>query len=203
MEPDITRLLVEWRQGDQAALDALLPLVYDELHHIAARQMARERGGHTLQATALVHEAWIQLARGANVELKDRAHFLALAARVMRQILVQYARSHKSEKRGGGAPRLELIDALDAGSAAAGAPGDCDLLSLDQAMSKLAAKDERKSRIVEMKYFGGLTNDEIAGVIGISVITVRRDLQVAHAFLQWQMSGAPADPELAAGTGAE
>jgi RNA polymerase sigma factor (TIGR02999 family) len=154
--------------------------------------MARERGGHTLQATALVNEAWIQMARAAKLELNDRAHFLAVAARVMRQILVQHARSHNSEKRGSGAPRLELIEALDAGSAASrggGAPSDCDLLDLDQAMAKLAVEDERKSRIVELKYFGGLTNEEIAEVLGIAAITVRRDLQVAHAFLQWQMSG--------------
>ena len=192
VEQNITRLLVEWRQGNQAALDALLPLVYGELHRIASRQMARERQGHTLQATALVNEAWIQLAHAANLELKDRAHFLALAARLMRQILVQYARSHNSEKRGGGVPRMELIEALDAGdNAASSAPRDCDLLTLDHAMTKLAAEDERKSRIVELKYFGGLNNDEIAEVVGIAAITVRRDLQVAHAFLQWQMSGDP------------
>lgn len=189
MEQTITRLLLEWRQGSQAALDAMLPLVYDELHRIASRQMARERGGHTLQATALVNEAWIQLARAANLELKDRAHFLAVAARAMRQILVQYARSHNSEKRGAGAPRLELIEALDAGNAPSGGPGDCDLLALDHAMMKLAVEDERKSRIVELKYFGGLSNEEIAEVVGIAAITVRRDLQVAHAFLHWQMSG--------------
>lgn len=188
MEQDITRLLTEWRQGSQAALDALMPLVYDELHRIASRQMARERGGHTLQATALVSEAWIRMAHAGKLELKDRAHFLAVAARLMRQILVQYARGYKSDKRGGGAPRLELIEAMDAG-VAAGGPGDCDLLTLDHAMTKLAVEDERKSRIVELKYFGGLTNEEIAEVFGISVITVRRDLQVAHAFLYWQMSG--------------
>lgn len=191
MEQSVTRLLVEWKQGSQAAFDTLLPLVYDELYRIASRQMARERGGHTLQATALVNEAWIQMARAAKLELNDRTHFLAVAARVMRQILVQYARSYNSEKRGSGAPRLELIEALDGGSAAAGGGGpfDCDLLDLDQAMAKLALEDERKSRIVELKYFGGLTNEEIAEVLGISVITVRRDLQVAHAFLHWQLSG--------------
>ncbi len=141
VEPNITRLLFEWRQGSEAALDTLLPLVYDELHRIASRQMARERSGHTLQATALVNEAWIQLAHAAKLELKDRAHFLAVAARAMRQILVQHARGHKSVKRGAGAPRLELIEALDASDAA---HGDCDLLDLDQAMDKLAVEDERK-----------------------------------------------------------
>lgn len=197
VEQNITRLLLEWRQGSQVALDALLPLVYDELHRIASRQMARERVGHTLQATALVNEAWIQLAHADNIDLKDRAHFIAVAARAMRQILVQYARSHKSEKRGAGAPRLELIEALDVSGAARGgldAPGDCDLLTLDQAMTKLALEDERKCRIVELKYFGGLTNDEIAEVVGIAAITVRRDLQVAQAFLHWQISGARPGP---------
>lgn len=192
MEQNITHLLIEWRQGNQAALEALLPLVYDELHRVASRQMARERGGHTLQATALVNEAWIQLAHAAKLDLKDRAHFLALAARMMRQILVQYARGHKSQKRGSGAPRLELKEALDVRSASSGGPGgpgDCDLLALDQALARLAAGDERKSRIVELRYFGGLTNEEIAEVVGISVVTVRRDLQVAHAFLHWQMNG--------------
>ena len=192
VQENITRLLIEWRQGSQAALDALLPLVYDELHRIASRQMARERSGHTLQPTALVNEAWIEMARAARMELHDRAHFLALASRLMRQILVQYARSHKAEKRGGGVPRLELLEGLDAGAAPASA--DCDLLALDRAMAKLAADDERKGRIVELKYFGGLTNAEIAEVLGIAVITVRRDLLVAHAFLHWQINGGEATP---------
>lgn len=196
VEQNITRLLFEWRQGSQAALDALMPLVYDELHRIAARQMSRERDGHTLQATALVNEAWIQLARAAELEVNDRAHFLAVAARVMRQILVQHARNRNTEKRGAGALRLELTEALGA-SEGLGAPGDCDLLALDQAMSKLAAEDERKCQIVELKYFGGLTNDEIAEVVGVAAITVRRDLQVAQAFLHWQMSGGTASPDAA------
>lgn len=197
MEPQITRLLQEWRLGSQAALDALLPLVYDQLHRIAAGQMARERSGHTLQPTALVNEAWMQLARAGNLELKDRAHFLAIAARTMRQILVQYARGHKSEKRGAGLPRLELIEAMDGVGVDSSGPGECDLLDLDQAMSKLAAQDERKSQIVELKYFGGLTNEEVAEVLGISAITVRRDLRVAHAFLAWQLNGGVA-PDAAA-----
>ncbi len=189
MPEDITRLLIEWRQGSQAAHDALLPLVYDELRRIASRQMARERVGHTLQATALVNEAWMQLAGAAQVEWQDRAHFLAIAARLMRQILVHYARGHNAEKRGSGAPRLELNEALDTPKSSASPYSDCDLLDLDQALEKLAAQDERKGRIIEMKYFGGLTNEEIADVLGISLITVRRDVQVAHAFLHWQMSG--------------
>lgn len=193
VEQSFTQLLVEWRQGSQAALDTMLPLVYDELHRIASRQMARERGGHTLQATALVNEAWIQFAHASQLELKDRAHFLALAARVMRQILVQYARGHNTAKRGAGVPRLELVEALEAGSAA-GSPGDCDLLTLDHAMAKLAVEDARKCQIVELKYFGGLTNEEIAEVVGVAAITVRRDLQVAQAFLHWQISGGLNEP---------
>jgi RNA polymerase sigma factor (TIGR02999 family) len=185
VEGEFTRLLVEWRQGSQAALDALLPQVYGELRRIAARQMARERPGHTLQATALVHEAWMQLAGAAKIEWQDRAHFVAVAARLMRQILVHYARAHNAEKRGSGAVRLELNEALDS---FAPSP-ECDLLGLDHALDKLATNDERKARIVEMAYFGGLTNEEMAAVLGISVSTVRRDLQVAHAFLHWQISG--------------
>jgi RNA polymerase sigma factor (TIGR02999 family) len=186
VEHDITRLLIEWRQGHEAARDALLPLVYDELRRIASRQMARERDGHTLQPTALVHEAWMRLAN-AELDLKDRAHFLAIAARVMRQILVQHARGANAEKRGAGIPRVELREDLQVADAAA--PFDCDLLALDDALEKLAARDQRKNHIVEMKYFGGLTDKEIAELLGVAVITVRRDLKVAHAFLHWQITG--------------
>ena len=184
VEREITRLLVEWRQGSQAALDALLPLVYDELRRIAARQMSRERADHTLQATALVHEAWMHLAGAAKIECQDRVHFVAIAARLMRQVLVHHARAHNAEKRGAGAVRLELNEELDNPAAT-----ECDLLGLDQALDKLATNDERKARIIEMAYFGGLTNEEMATVLGISVSTVRRDLQIAHAFLYWQLSG--------------
>jgi RNA polymerase sigma factor (TIGR02999 family) len=187
VDRDITRLLIEWRHGHEAARDALLPLVYDELRRIASRQMARERDGHTLQPTALVHEAWMRLAN-AELDLKDRAHFLAIAARVMRQILVQYARGVNAEKRGAGVPRLELKEDLDVADVSA-RPLDCDLLALDDALVKLAAHDERKNHIVELKYFGGLTDKEIAEVVGVAIITVRRDLKVAHAFLHWQITG--------------
>lgn len=190
MEGEFTRLLLEWRRGSPAALDALLPLAYGELRRIASRQMARERSDHTLQPTALVHEAWIQLAAGARIDWQDRAHFLAVAARLMRQILIQHARAHNAAKRGSGAVRLELTEALESpGSDSAGA-ADCDLLDLDRALEKLAAQDERKGRLIEMKFFGGLTNEEIAEVAELSVSTVRRDLQVAYAFLHWQLSGA-------------
>jgi RNA polymerase sigma-70 factor (ECF subfamily) len=188
VEPDITRLLIEWREGDERARDALLPLVYDELRRIASRQMARERDGHTLQPTALVHEAWMRLAN-AQLDVNDRAHFLAIAARAMRQILVQYARGANAEKRGAGLPRVELKDDLEVAATPA-APFDCDLLALEAALEKLAGHDERKNHIVELKYFGGLTDKEIAEVLGVAVVTVRRDLKVAHAFLHWQITGA-------------
>jgi RNA polymerase sigma factor (TIGR02999 family) len=188
VEADITRLLIEWRHGHEAARDALLPLVYDELRRIASRQMSRERDGHTLQPTALVHEAWMRLA-SAELDLKDRAHFLAIAARVMRQVLVQHARGVNAEKRGAGIPRVELKDDLDVADASA-SQFDCDLLALDDALVKLAAHDERKNHIVELKYFGGLTDKEISEALGVAVITVRRDLKVAHAFLHWQITGA-------------
>lgn len=187
MEQEITRLLIEWRQGRDAARDALLPMVYDELRRIASRQMARERDGHTLQPTALVHEAWMRLAN-ASLDLKDRAHFLAIAARVMRQILVQYARGANAEKRGAGVPRVALEDDMDVAGMPA-APFDCDLLALDDAMVRLAAHDERKHHAVELKYFGGLTDREIADLLGVAIVTVRRDLKVAHAFLHWQITG--------------
>ena len=187
VDQDITSLLIEWRQGREAARDALLPLVYDELRRIASRQMARERDGHTLQPTALVHEAWMRLANAA-LDVNDRAHFLAIAARVMRQILVQHARVVNAEKRGAGVPRLALTEDLDVADASA--PFDCDLLALDDALVKLAARDERKNHIVELKYFGGLTDKEIAEVVGVAVVTVRRDLKVAHAYLHWQIAGA-------------
>ncbi len=182
-----TGLLLAWGSGDQRAREQMLPLVYDELRRIASRQMARERDAHTLQPTALVHEAWMRLAN-AELDVKDRAHFLAIAARVMRQILIQYARGIHAEKRGGGVPRLELNEDLDVAAGAA-APFDFDLLALDDALAKLASHDERKSHIVELKYFGGLTDKEIAEILGVAVVTVRRDLKVAHAFLHWQIAG--------------
>jgi RNA polymerase sigma-70 factor, ECF subfamily len=198
VEQEITKLLIEWRQGREAARDALLPLVYDELRRIASRQMARERDGHTLQPTALVHEAWMRLA-DAKLDLKDRAHFLAIAARVMRQVLVQHARGVNAEKRGAGIPRVELKEDLDVADAAA-APFDCDLLALDDALVKLAAHDERKHHIVELKYFGGLTDKEIGDVLGVAAVTVRRDLKVAHAFLHWQISGSGSSGPAASGS---
>jgi RNA polymerase sigma factor (TIGR02999 family) len=198
VEQDITRLLIEWREGHETARDALLPLVYDELRRIASRQMARERAGHTLQPTALVHEAWMRLAN-AQLDLKDRAHFLAIAARVMRQLLVQHARGVNAEKRGAGIPRVELKDDLDVADASAAA-FDCDLLALDDALVKLAAHDERKNQIVELKYFGGLTDKEISDVLGVAIITVRRDLKVAHAFLHWQIAGSGGPGPAASGS---
>src|SRR5688572_10325707 len=149
---DVTNLLVAWGRGDEAALDDLVPLVQAELHRIANRCMRGERMDHTLQATALVNEAYVRLVDVRRIEWQDRAHFLAMAARLMRRVLVDHARSRGYQKRGGGAVRVTLVEGL----AVADEPG-CDLVALDDALNALAALDERKSRIVELRFFGGLT----------------------------------------------
>jgi RNA polymerase sigma factor (TIGR02999 family) len=175
---EVTQLLIDWRNGDQAALDKLMPLVYEELRRIAHRYMRRERPGHTLQTTALVNEAYLRLVGNRNVEFQDRAHFFAVAAQVMRHLLVDYARSRKYAKRGGSARRVTLDEA------AVVSPGhDDQLLALDQALVKLASIDQRKSKLVEMRYFGGLNTEETAEVLGVSAITVKREWQKAKAWL--------------------
>lgn len=179
----ITKLLVDWRQGNQAALDQLTPLVYRELRRIAASHLRRERAGHTLQPTALVNEFYLQLAGVAHLEWKDRAHFLAIASYLMRQILVQHARQHNAAKRGGGVAKLSLDEALTAS-----ADGSAEIVALDDALMELAKLDERKSRIVEMHYFGGLKAAEIAEVLDISVTTVGREMKLAHAWLYRQVA---------------
>lgn len=172
----VTQMLADWRAGDEGALNRLAPLVYDELRRIAGRYMARERADHTLQATALVHEAFVQLAEG-DVAPSDRSHFLALAARLMRRILVDHARAKHAAKRGGGAARLPLADA----AAADEAPPD--ILLLDEAIDKLAALDGRMSDILVLHYYGGLTYDEIADALGVSAATVDRRLRLAKAWI--------------------
>lgn len=184
VEPQaITKLLMDWRQGSQAALDQLTPLVYRELRRIAASHLRRERDGHTLQPTALVNEFYLQLAGVSNLEWKDRAHFLAIASYLMRQILVQHARQHNAAKRGGGAAKLSLDEALTVSE-----DGSAEVVALDDALRELARFDERKSRIVEMHYFGGLKAAEIAEVLDISVTTVGRELKLAHAWLYRQVA---------------
>lgn len=179
---DITALLSDLRNGDRSAEARLVPLVYAELHRIAARYARRERSGHTLQPTALVHEAYMRLV-GDDRRWTDRRHFFAVASSLMRNILVDYARSRNAAKRGGGA-RVELKD-----SDRSQPPGRLeDLLSLDEALSRLSKLDERQCRIVEMRFFGGLSEEEIAEVLGISARTVKRDWTLARAWLHNELS---------------
>lgn len=180
----VTQLLHAWRQGDASALNQLMPLVYDQLRAIAGRRLQAEAPGHTLGATAVVHEAFIRLA-GAEVQWQDRAHFLAISARVMRRILVDHARGRDRERRGGGAARVPL-DEIQVEM-----PGrSSDVEALDEALSRLAALDERKAAILELLYFGGLTYPEIAEVRGVSEATVHRELTLAKAWLRREMGDA-------------
>jgi len=181
---EVTRLLRQWRGGDELAADRLAPLVYDELRRIAGGLMAGERPGHTLQPTALVHEAFVRLV-GADVEWQDRTHFLAVGARVMRRLLVDHAKGRNRDKRGGGAARVTLTP-----ESAAEGPPEADVLDLDAALERLAGHDERQARIVELHFFGGLTYDETAEVVGVSPATVKRDLRMAKAWLYRELRGA-------------
>jgi RNA polymerase sigma-70 factor, ECF subfamily len=178
-DPEVTALLRAWHGGDDDAVDRLLPLVYGELHRLAHSAMRGESDGHTLQTTALVHEAYVRLV-DADLEWEGSKHFLRVAARAMRRVLVDHARSRKAQKRGGGAPVLAL-DTLEQVVAASSPPDE--VLALDDALERLFALDERKGRIVELCYFGGLTYDEIADTIEVSAATVHRDLRLARAWL--------------------
>ncbi len=176
--PSVTQLLQAWRAGDKTALDELLPLVQVELHGLAKRIMSRERQGHTWQTTELVNEAYLKLVNQQQVEWQDRAHFFAVASQVMRHLLVDHARERQQVKHGGGAQRLSLDDvALVAPDRSA------ELLALDDALSRLADFDKQKSRIVELRYFGGLTVEEVAEVLGIAAITVKREWARAKLWL--------------------
>jgi RNA polymerase sigma factor (TIGR02999 family) len=176
-----TALLLAWNRGDPDALDALLPLVYEELRRLAARYMRHEPDGHTLQATALVNEAYLRLIEVKQVQWQNRAHFFAMAARLMRRILVDAARSRGYQKRGGGAPLLSLDEALEIPGGPTG-PGP-DLVALDEALTALAAVDPRKSQVVEMRFFGGLTLEETAETLHVSRDTVKRDWKMAKLWL--------------------
>jgi RNA polymerase sigma factor (TIGR02999 family) len=180
---DVTQLLVDWGRGDKQALDALMPLVYDELHRIAARYLRRERQGHTLQTTALINEAYLRIVDQRNVNWKNRSQFFGVAAQMMRRILVDHARSHLYAKRGGGAQKLTLDEAI-------ATPGkrDLDLVALDDALTSLAQIDPQQSRIIELRFFGGLTIDETAAVLAISPATVKRDWNMAKAWLFGEIS---------------
>lgn len=175
---DVTALLHAWRRGDQEAFVRLTPLVYDELRRRARHYLRAERRNHTLQPTALVHEVYARMIGAGNVDWHDRAHFFALAARQMRQILVDSARARRYQKRGGGAIQVTFDEAL------AVSDREPDLVALDDALEALAAEDVRKARVVEMRFFGGLTNEEIAAALGISTDTVTRDWQMARLWLR-------------------
>jgi RNA polymerase sigma factor (TIGR02999 family) len=174
----VTDLLTRWSEGDNAALAELTPLVYEELRRLAHRQMGAERRDHTLQTTALVNEAYLRLADQTNPRWQNRAHFFAVAARSMRRILVSYARSQRSEKRGGGALKVDLEEA-----ALVSSEESKEIIDLHEALERLAALDSRKAQVVELKYFGGLNYDEMAEVLKISRVTVRRDWRFARAWL--------------------
>lgn len=180
---DVTKLLRAWEGGDQHALERLTPLVYNELRRIARRYMARERPGHTLQATALVNEAYLRLVDAKEMSWRDRAHFFAISARTMRRILIESARARRFQKRGGGQERVTLEDSL----AIQGQPGP-DLVALDDALNALAAMDPRRSQVVELRFFGGLSVEETAEVMKVSPETVHRDWKLARAWLLRELS---------------
>jgi len=178
----VTELLVAWSQGEQAALDKLVPLVYAELRRIAHRYIKGERPGRTLETTALVNEAYLRLIDASQVRWQDRAHFLAVSAQLMRRILVDFARSRRYLKRGGGTQKVSLDEAL------VGSPEKShDLVALDDALEALAVTDKRKSRVVELRFFGGLSVEESAEVLNVSEDTVHRDWRLAKAWLTREM----------------
>ncbi|MDX6288735.1 MAG: hypothetical protein QOH42_534 [Blastocatellia bacterium] len=179
---EITQLLADWSNGNQTALDKLYPLVYDELHKMARRYMNRERPGHTLQTTALINEAYVRLVDQKHVHWQNRAHFFAISAQIMRRILIDHARREHYAKRGGGAQKISLDEV-----AMVAVERASSLLLLDEALSRLGEIDSRRSQVVELRYFGGLNNEEIAGVLKISENTVTRDWNMARAWLYQEL----------------
>lgn len=187
-QSEITRLLADWSKGDQAALDKLLPLVYDELHRLSSSYMRRERPDHTLQTTALVHEAYLRLVGQQNVRWQTRVHFFAAAAQVMRHILVDYARGRGRAKRGEGAQELSLDEAAPVSAGRAD-----ELLAVNDALIGLAALDRRKGRVFELRYFGGMSVDEAAEALQVSPATVARDWRMAKAWLRREIGNRASD----------
>ena len=181
---EITRLLVAWGDGDESALEDLTPLVYEELHRLAHHYMSHERGGHTLQTSALVNEAYVRLIDWKNVRWQSRAHFFGVSAQLMRRILVDFARARRYQKRGGGEPLAALDEvALTSDKKSA------DLVALDEALTSLAELDARQSKVVELRFFGGLSIEEAAEVLKVSAGTVRRDWSLARAWLHRELGG--------------
>jgi RNA polymerase sigma-70 factor (ECF subfamily) len=175
---EVTQLLLDWSKGNQAALDRLTPLVYEELHRLAHQHISRERRDHTLQTSALVNEAYLRLIDQRNVHWQNRAHFFSIASRLMRRILVDHARAHHYAKRGGGALRVSLDEAALVSQERAE-----ELVALDEALTSLAAVDPRKCQVVELRFFGGMSVEETAAALGVSAITVKRDWSTAKAWL--------------------
>ena len=184
MTPNPTELLLAWGRGDAGAFDALVPLVHEELRMVARAYMARERPGHTLQATALVNEAYLRLIDVKHVRWQNRAHFFAMSARVMRRILVDFARAHGNDKRGGGLQRVSLD-----GNALLAPQAEEDVVALDQALQELEKVHPRKSQVVELRFFGGLTFEEAAEALHVSLDTVKRDWRFAKVWLLRELSG--------------
>jgi RNA polymerase sigma-70 factor, ECF subfamily len=181
---EVTGLLRAWGEGDETALQKLVPVVYDQLHAAARRYMAGERLGHTLQATALIHETYLRLVNVRQVKWQNRAHFFAICAQLMRRILVDFARSHGYQKRGGGAQRVDFDEALMVGS-----EPEANLVALDEALRRLAEVDPRKSQVVELRFFGGLDVKQTAEVMKVSADTVMRDWKMAKVWLLRELSG--------------
>src|SRR5438477_4627345 len=180
---EVTRLLVEWKNGNQAAVDALTPLVYDELRRLAAGYMRDERSAATLQPTALVHEAYLRLVAQDMPDWESRAHFFGVAAQLMRQILVDHARKHRSTKRGGGIPKAPLEEAI-----AFGSERGSDMIALDDALTELAKINPRQTKVIELRFFGGFSVEETAQALGVSVATIGREQRLAEAWLHHEMS---------------
>jgi RNA polymerase sigma factor (TIGR02999 family) len=187
-QQDVTQLLLAWSEGEQAALDRLMPLVYAELHNLAHAYLRRERDGHTLQTTALVNEAYVRLVDARHVRWQNRAHFFAISARLMRRVLVDMARERGYQKRGGGARRIALDEAM-----AVGRHRDEDLVALDEALAALSEIDARKGQVVELRFFGGLSVEETAEVLAVSPETVRRDWRLAKSWLRRRLGEGPSD----------
>lgn len=183
MASDVTQLLLDWSNGEKTALEKLLPAVYDELRRMAAGMLRRERADHTLQPTALVHEAYLKLINQEKVQWQSRAQFFALSANIMRNILVDHARRNLTEKRGAGAQKISLENLITQSISRA-----ADLVALDESLAELAKFDERKAKIIELRYFGGLSLEEIESVTNLSIATIRRDMRFAEAWLCKPMS---------------
>jgi len=190
---DVTDLLRRWREGDREALERLMPLVYQELHRIASRHLSHERPDHTLESTALVHEAYVKLVDQRHVDWQSRAQFFGLAAQAMRRILVDHARARGRSKRGASAPRVAL-DAIDPAATEADVH-PADAIDLDRALEKLETFDPGQARIVELRFFGGLTVEETANVMGTSPSTVKREWTLARAWLYRELEGRPTSPD--------